>query len=105
MDAKIAIGLRIKRLRTIRGYSQERLSEIVDISPNYLSNIERGKENPTLDLLIKLSGGLKVGIHEIFMISLDEEPKALRQRLRRLVSEIRDPDLRRMLTVLEALIH
>jgi transcriptional regulator with XRE-family HTH domain len=105
MDVKKAIGLRIKRLRAIRGYSQERLSEIVGISPNYLSNIERGKENPTLDLLIKLSQGLKVGVHEIFMIQLDDEPKALRQRLRRLASEIRDPDLKRVLTVLETLIH
>ena len=105
MDVKKGIGLRIKRLRTLRGYSQEQLSEIMGISPNYLSNIERGKENPTLDLFIKLSQGLRVEIHEIFTTETDEEPKALRTRLRQLVSDVRDLELKRILRVLETLIH
>lgn len=89
----------------MRGYSQEQLSEKMGISQNYLSNVERGKENPTLDLFIRLSQGLKVGIHEIFSVQTDEEPKALRQRLRQLVNEIRDPELRRILKILETLLH
>lgn len=105
MDVKEAIGRRIKSLRAMRGYSQEQLSEIMGISQNYLSNVERGKENPTLDLFIRLSQGLKVRIQEIFEIETDEEPKALRQRLRQLAGETKDPELKRIVKVLETLIH
>ena len=105
MDIKKALGRRIKNLRAIRGYSQEKLAEIMGISPTYLSNIERGKENPTLDLFVKLSHGLKVEMYEIFTIEAHEESKFLRNKLRELINEIKDPELSRVLTVLEALLH
>ena len=105
MDVKQAIGRRIKSLRALRSYSQERLSEMVGISPNYLSNIERGKENPTLDLFIKMSKGLKVEMHEIFATEVDQEPKDVRKRLRQLIDEITEPDLKKILRVLETLLH
>ena len=42
MDTKELIGSRIKELRKKKGLSQEELSEKADITPNYLSRIERG---------------------------------------------------------------
>jgi len=48
MDVKQMIGSRIKEIRTKKGFTQEQLAEKIDISPKYLSSIERGKENPTL---------------------------------------------------------
>ena len=38
-------------------------------------------------------------------VETDEEPKALRTRLRQLVSDVRDLELKRILRVLETLIH
>jgi len=38
----------------------------MDISPNYLSSIERGKENPTFDMFIKFSDALNVEMWELF---------------------------------------
>src|SRR5262245_7389227 len=105
MDIREALGRRIKNLRGMRGYSQEQLSEIMGISQNYLRNIERGKENPTLELFIKLSQGLKVGMHEIFTTETHEEPKLLRKKMRELTNEIKDPELNRILRVLETLVH
>ena len=54
MDVKQMIGIRIKDIRNRRGFTQEELAEKIDINPKYLSSIERGKENPTLNTLIKL---------------------------------------------------
>ena len=105
MDVKKGVGLRIKQLRNLRGYSQEKLSELVGISPNYLSNIERGRENPTFDLFINLSGGLNVEIYEIFRTAQHEEPKDLRKKLGQLLKEIREPELNRIVRILETLIH
>lgn len=47
MTPKKLFGVRIKSLRERKGWTQENLAEKMDISPNYLSSIERGKENPT----------------------------------------------------------
>jgi transcriptional regulator with XRE-family HTH domain len=55
MDARQQLGQRLRHLRRVRGYTQEQLAERIDISPKYLSSIERGAENPTLDLLGRLA--------------------------------------------------
>ncbi|MCK5606978.1 helix-turn-helix transcriptional regulator, partial [Candidatus Pacearchaeota archaeon] len=36
------------------------------IKPKYLSSIERGKENPTLNTLINLAESLQIDLSEIF---------------------------------------
>ena len=66
MDEKKLIGRRIKELRKSKGLSQEKLAEKAETSPNYLSRMERGTENPTLDMLIKLSNALEVEMWEMF---------------------------------------
>ena len=62
---KQKVGLRIKHIRKTRAVSQEKLSEKAGMSSKYLSSIERGKENPTLDTFIKLAQALNVEIFEL----------------------------------------
>jgi len=57
MYIKKQVGIRIKALRNMRGYSQERLAEIMGVNSKYLSSVERGKENPTFDFFLRLAGG------------------------------------------------
>ena len=52
------LGKTIKHFRLKKGYSQERLAEICDLSPSYLSYIETGKKRITLSLLIKIANEL-----------------------------------------------
>jgi len=82
------------------------LAELIDINPKYLSSIERGEENPTLDLFIRLAGGLKVELHEIFQFEYeDQQSKRLHTRLQALMAEIKEEELARMVHILEALVH
>lgn len=69
MTIKRLIGSRIKQLRRAKGLSQEELSEKIGMSSKYLSSIERGNENPTLDTFIKLAQSLGVDIFELFNYS------------------------------------
>jgi transcriptional regulator with XRE-family HTH domain len=106
MDTKKLIGSRIKQLRRTQKYSQEKLAEIAGINSKYLSSIERGAENPTLDLFIKLAQALKVDLRELFEIDNESiNPKMVRRRLKALVNEIRDEQLVRILRALESLVH
>ncbi len=54
------IGSRISDLRRIRGYTQERLAELANISIQFLSDIENNKKNMTVTTLIKLADSLHV---------------------------------------------
>ena len=66
MDIKQMIGKRIAEIRAKKGMTQEQLAGKMGIGPKYLSSIERGKENPTLNTLITLSKALGVDLGEIF---------------------------------------
>ncbi len=98
--------MRIKRLRTGKGYSQEKLAELAGINAKYLSSVERGAENPTLDLFIRLSQSLKVDIYEMFNIQHEgQPPQMLRKKLQALLADVTDQDLSRAIRILGMLVH
>jgi XRE family transcriptional regulator, regulator of sulfur utilization len=105
MDERKRLGARIKQLRQVRQETQERLAERIDINPKYLSSIERGEENPTLDLLIRLAKGLRVELYELFTFDSEGSPDQLRQKLTGLLADIPADELRQMVRVFEALVH
>lgn len=90
MDTKRLIGARIKSLRGGRGLTQEQVAERTGLSVNFVSRIERGLENPTLDTLLGLAKALKVDPLDLFTIEHEDDPRRLRQLLVRLVNEARD---------------
>ena len=53
-------GKRVRSLRKQRGLSQEKLSELCDLHPTYIGQIERGEKNATLETIMSLCGGLDV---------------------------------------------
>ena len=107
MDDRKLLGKRIKNLRKSKGYTQERLAEIMDISSNYLAGIERGEANPTLALLERLSAGLEVPLSELFRYHPEDgqQPAQLRRKLDQMLNEARDGELPRLTRVFEALLQ
>ena len=67
MDKK-TLGKQIKQIRIERGFSQEKLSEIIDISPRQMCIIENGNSLPSLDTFIKIAETLHFDINEFFSI-------------------------------------
>ena len=59
------LGKKIKTLRNEAGLSQEQLGELTDLDRTYISDIERGKRNPSLKSLEKLAKALKISISDI----------------------------------------
>lgn len=53
--AAILFGKRLKVKRQAKGMTQAELSEETGITAAYISVIERGRANPSLDMIIKLS--------------------------------------------------
>ncbi len=106
MNVKILFGKRIKTLRSRLRLTQDQLSERAQISPQYLSNIERGRENPTLDTLIRLAESLKVEVWEMFLVDSETpDVQMLRRKIDRLLQEADGERLRLILKLLHAALH
>jgi transcriptional regulator with XRE-family HTH domain len=60
------LALRIRKLRSAKGWSQERLAEEAAIHRTYLGGIERGLRNPALKNLFKIAKALGVSMNELF---------------------------------------
>ena len=58
-------GQKVKRQRKALKWTQEQLAECADLSPQYLSRIERGVAAPTLETLYKLATVLQCSIHQL----------------------------------------
>lgn len=56
----VKIGERIKSRREQLKIKQCELAELLDISNNHMSSIERGTENPSIELLLRICAALKV---------------------------------------------
>ena len=57
---RVIVGKNIRACRTHAGLTLEQLAEKADLSWPYLSEIERGRENISLDKLVRLAQALKV---------------------------------------------
>jgi transcriptional regulator with XRE-family HTH domain len=63
-DLRITLGANLKRYRSFRGLSQAKLAEMVDISPNFVSDIETGKRWLSSDTLVNLAEALNIEVFE-----------------------------------------
>ncbi len=86
------IGQRIKELRKIKGYSQERLAEALDIATNSLSYIESGHGFMTLTTLDKMCRVLGVEPFEIFQFRRIENKEEMYGYIIKKLEFIKDND-------------
>lgn len=103
METKKLIGMRIKELRRSKHLSQEQLAEKADINSKYLSRMERGTENPTLDMLIKLTNALEVEMWEMFDFGHVAGRKDLKDSIQTFLKTADESTLRLALKIIRAI--
>lgn len=60
MDIRARLGQNVRKLREARGWSQEDYADRAGIHRTYVSDIERGRRNPTVSVVAKLAKALNV---------------------------------------------
>ena len=60
MEIRRRLGLKVKRLRLEKGWSQEELAFESGLHRTYISGIERGVRNPTVTMVDRLATTLGV---------------------------------------------
>lgn len=96
MNTKVLFGKRIQEIRKRQNFSQEQVAEKAGISSNYLSRIECGKENPTFDMLIKLSEALAAELCEMFDFGHNVNAGKLREVIKIFSQKADEQTLRRV---------
>lgn len=94
MELKKLIGLRIKELRKKKQLSQEQVTAYADITTSHLSNIESGKENPTLDTFLKLASAFDIKLNELFDFGHLLKKKELQQIIKDTANKASEDELR-----------
>lgn len=79
MRGRELIGLNLRRLRVERDISQERLAFDSGVDRSYLGGMERGEENPTVDILDKLAATLAVPVADLFAANEGKAAKGLKR--------------------------
>ena len=59
-ELNIEVGARITELRKQRGYTREKLSELADVSVQFLADIEKGRKSMTVATLKRVAAALFV---------------------------------------------
>lgn len=68
---KNSFGKRLREYRNELGLTQSELAEKINVSQNFLGDLERGVKLPSLEKLILLANTLKVSLDYLFADSLD----------------------------------
>ena len=58
MDIKVAYGEKVKAIRKSQNVSQEKLAELAELDRTYISDIENGKRNVSIETVFKISKAL-----------------------------------------------
>ncbi|MGQ0597116.1 helix-turn-helix domain-containing protein [Aquabacterium sp.] len=56
--AERLFGEEVKKVRALRGLTQEELARDADIHPTYVSQLERGLKSPSLNVILSLANAL-----------------------------------------------
>lgn len=65
MDMRKLVGDNCARPRKAKGWTQEQLAERSGLTQQYLSDLERGKRNPTIVTIYELAQALEVSHLEL----------------------------------------
>lgn len=76
MDSRDLVAWNLRKLRVAKGFSQEGLGLEAGVARTYVSRLERQLENPTVDVLDRLSRALAVKTIDLFKPRLPGEKRS-----------------------------
>ncbi|WP_456835412.1 MULTISPECIES: helix-turn-helix domain-containing protein [unclassified Bradyrhizobium] len=71
MDMRKLVGRNFARLRKQKRFTQEKFAEVSGFTQQYISDLERGRRNPTVVTLFELASTL--GVSHVDLVLPDDE--------------------------------
>jgi len=76
------IGKKIKEFREEKNLNIKQLAEIVECTPSLISQLERGKADPSISMLKRIAEALNVNIVDFFMKRANNDDIVMRENSR-----------------------
>ena len=70
----------LRELRIKKGWTMVELAEKVEVTSEYIGNLERGQRNPSAPLAIKLSEILKFPVKKLYEDALPREERIIAKK-------------------------
>lgn len=68
MDVKAEYGKKVRTIRNSKKVSQEKLAELADLDRTYVSDIENGKRNVSIETIYKIAKALETRLIDFLNI-------------------------------------
>ena len=65
MSICVHFGKRVKKFRLLKGWSQEHLAHEAVSNRTYISDVERGTRNPSIEVVERIAKALNVTLGEL----------------------------------------
>jgi transcriptional regulator with XRE-family HTH domain len=82
-EAELSVGERLHRLREEHGYSMRQLARRASVSPSLISEVERGRVEPSISVLKRLASSLDTTLTYFFSESRSDDDRVVRADARR----------------------
>ena len=105
----MSLSENIKKIRKKKGWSQKELGEMIGSHLSHINRIETGKQNPSLEVLIKLADALEVSIDGLVRGSEEDfkeiriEDKNMAERIK-LLNTMEPEDRKAVIRVIDAML-
>ena len=98
-----AIGKRIKIARIKADLTQERLAEMVEISPTHMSNVETGTTRVSLSAIVSLANALSVTVDDLLCDSVIKAKVQFEKDIASILSDCDEYEVRMIKDMAQAL--
>lgn len=94
MDDKKYLGLKIRALRKSKNLTQEKLSEIIEISPRQMVKIEMGQIYPSIEVLKKIAEVFEISVQNLFDNEYYDDITSLKEKLHSKIDAMDERNIR-----------
>ena len=89
MNDSERFGQRLRKVRESAGFKQVQLARLLDVDSKHLSRLERGKVNPSFDVIFRIARTLKVSPSLLFEFDDPEpDPKTLKKKIQQFLESL-----------------
>ena len=94
-ELKVQIGLYIRKYRLASSLSQFQLAIEIGLSKDYIGLIERGKTNPTLEILVDISNCINLDLSFAILKKSESELNSLKIEIKELEKKFKNQNKRK----------
>jgi len=82
-------GQRLRKIRESAGFKQVQLARLLDVDSKHLSRLERGKVNPSFEIIFRIARTLKASPSLLFEFDDPEpDPKILKKKIQQFLEPL-----------------